>query len=150
MHTFCYEECTGSEIVCYTCDRGVAGWRLTGGTVLCPWARHFILCLVLVNPGRQDLEQTWLKIVNWDISINTNKQGDPKIFGCSIAQSQWDCTFEYSQHVRAFDHPILGPKFGPIPNAKKVCFYSNTRQKIPNLTEKNFFRGGGVLHLYFI
>ena len=25
--------------------------------------------------------------------------------------------------VRALDHPILGPKFGPIPNAKKYVFF---------------------------
>ena len=26
------------------------------------------------------------------------------------------------KEVRALDHPILGPKFGPIPNAKKYVF----------------------------
>ena len=24
------------------------------------WARHFILCLVLVNPGRQEIDRTWM------------------------------------------------------------------------------------------
>ena len=33
--------------------------------------------------------------------------------------------------VRALDHPILGPKFGPIPNAKKCFFYPNSTKKIP-------------------
>ena len=32
------------------------------GTAVCPWARHFIFCLVLVQPGR--LVPTWL-IVFW-------------------------------------------------------------------------------------
>ena len=32
--------------------------------------------------------------------------------------------------VRALNHPILGPKFGPIPNAKKCCFF------YPNSTKK--------------
>ena len=29
---------------CLTCDLGVAGSSLNGGTVLSPWVRHFILC----------------------------------------------------------------------------------------------------------
>ena len=40
---------------------------------------------------------------------------------------------------RAFDHRLLGPKFCPIPNAKKYVFFPNSRQKIPNLTKKIFF-----------
>ena len=32
---------------------------------------------------------------------------------------------------RALDHPIFGPKFGPIPNGKKYGFFSNSRQKFP-------------------
>ena len=28
------------------------GLRLTGGTVLCLWARNFILCLILVQPKK--------------------------------------------------------------------------------------------------
>ena len=39
---------------------------------------------------------------------------------------------------RTLDHRILGPKFGPIPNAKKYVF-PNHRQKIPNLTKKKCF-----------
>ena len=27
-----------------------------------------------------------------------------------------------SIYIRALDHPILGPKFGPIPNVKKLFF----------------------------
>ena len=42
---------------------------------------------------------------------------------------------------RALDHPILGPKFGPIPNAKKYVF-PQFQTKNPNLTE-NFGGGGG-------
>ena len=34
----------------FTEDRRVASSRLTGDTVLCPCAKHFILCLVLVKP----------------------------------------------------------------------------------------------------
>ena len=36
----------------YTLDQRVAGSGLTGGTVLCPWARQFIPCLVLVQPRK--------------------------------------------------------------------------------------------------
>ena len=36
---------------------------------------------------------------------------------------------------RALDHQNLGPKFSPIPNAKKYGFFSNFRRKIPNLTK---------------
>ena len=32
--------------------RGVTGSRLTGDIVVCSWARHFILCLVLVQPRK--------------------------------------------------------------------------------------------------
>ena len=38
------EERGGSVVECLTRDRGVVGSNLTRGTVLCPWARHFILC----------------------------------------------------------------------------------------------------------
>ena len=44
------EERGGSVVEFLTQDRGVAGSSLTRGTVLCPFARHFILCLVLVQP----------------------------------------------------------------------------------------------------
>ena len=49
----------------------------------------------------------------------------------------------------ARDHPMLGPIFRPIPNAKKYGFSPIPDKKIPNLTKKikkDFF----VLHLYFI
>ena len=32
---------------------------------------------------------------------------------------------------RALDHPILGPKFGPIPNAKQYVFFLIPDKKIP-------------------
>ena len=42
-------------------SRGAQSWdprvvcsRLTKGTVLCPWARQFILCLVLVQPRKTE------------------------------------------------------------------------------------------------
>ena len=45
--------------------------------------------------------------------------------------------------TRALNHPILGPKFGPIPNAKKYVFFPIPEKKNPNLTKKkkkkNFF-----------
>ena len=40
----------GSVVECLTPDRGIAGSILTGGTALCPWARHSIPCLVLTCP----------------------------------------------------------------------------------------------------
>ena len=49
MHTHDLGGALWIEIECLTLDRGVAGSSLTGGIVLCPWARHFILCLVLVQ-----------------------------------------------------------------------------------------------------
>ena len=36
-----------------------------------------------------------------------------------------------SSESRALDHPILGPKFGPIPNAKKYVFFPIPDKKIP-------------------
>ena len=44
----CYEEHSGSVVERMAQERGVAGSSLVGGTALCPWARHFNLCLVLV------------------------------------------------------------------------------------------------------
>ena len=32
---------------------------------------------------------------------------------------------------RALDHPILGPKFGPIPNAKKYVFFPIPDKNFP-------------------
>ena len=32
----------------------VSGSRLTGGTAFSPWVRHFILCLVLVQPRKTE------------------------------------------------------------------------------------------------
>ena len=37
-----------------------------------------------------------------------------------------------AQH-RALDHPNLGLKFSPIPNAKKYGFFPLIQQKIPKL-----------------
>ena len=54
---------------------------------------------------------------------------------------------------RALDHPILGPKFGPIPNAKKYVFFpipeKNSQFDKKKKKKKNFFFFF-VLHLYFI
>ena len=33
--------------------------------------------------------------------------------------------------TRALDYPILGPKFGPIPNAKKYVFFPIPDKKFP-------------------
>ena len=42
----------GSVVECLTRDKGLVGTSFTAGTVLCPWAWHFILCLVLVQPWK--------------------------------------------------------------------------------------------------
>ena len=49
---------------------------------------------------------------------------------------------------RALDHPILGLKFGPIPNAKKDVFSPIPDKKFPICGGWGW--GGGVLNLYFI
>ena len=50
--------------LCLIWDHGVTGSSLTGGTVLCPWARHHILCLLLVQPGkRHDLTEKLLTVM---------------------------------------------------------------------------------------
>ena len=59
------EECGGSVVECLNLDRWVAGSSLTGGTVLCPLARHLIFCLVQYwfNPRRPVLpllKKCWL------------------------------------------------------------------------------------------
>ena len=54
----------------WLCDRvldsrwRIAGLSLTGGTVLCPLARHYILCLVLVQPRKTRLDITE-KLLTW-------------------------------------------------------------------------------------
>ena len=48
-----------------TRDPGVVGSSLTAGTVMCHWARHFILCLALVQPRKTHPDMTgkncWLE-----------------------------------------------------------------------------------------
>ena len=49
-------------------------------------------------------------------------------------------------YIRALHHPILGPKFGPIPNAKKYVVFSQFQTKnsqFDNLFFFFFFGGGG-------
>ena len=58
-------------------DRGVAALCLTGGTALCPWARHHILCLVLVQPRKTFptwLQNCWLGRKEWTKNKQTNKK----------------------------------------------------------------------------
>ena len=43
------EKHSDSVVECLTQDGGVADSSLNRGTVLCPYARHFILCLVHVS-----------------------------------------------------------------------------------------------------
>ena len=38
---------------------------------------------------------------------------------------------DFIRVFRALDHPNLGPKFGPIPNAKKYVFFPNPDEKFP-------------------
>ena len=53
-----YKQYTRRMIECLTRDRGVAGSSLNGGTALCPWARHLILCLVLIQPRKTRPDMT--------------------------------------------------------------------------------------------
>ena len=49
----CRGACTVAQwLECWTWDQGVAGLRLTRSAALCPWVRHFILGLVLVQPRK--------------------------------------------------------------------------------------------------
>ena len=60
----------------------------------------------------------------------------------------WLNFFCWAYNPRALDHPILGPKFGPIPNAKKYGFFRIPDKKFP-IWQKIFFFFL-VLYLYFI
>ena len=46
------EEHGGLVIESLTQGGGVAGYSLIGVTALCPWTRHFIFCLELVQPRK--------------------------------------------------------------------------------------------------
>ena len=61
---------------CLTLDWGFAGSSITGGTALCPWSRHFILSLVLVQPGRP--VPTWLNFF-WLGRKESNKKNKKKL-----------------------------------------------------------------------
>ena len=50
----------------------VGGSNLTVA-LLCPWAKYFIRCLVLVQPTQEYLSWHDWKIVDWDKKIKTNK-----------------------------------------------------------------------------
>ena len=52
--------------------------------------------------------------------------------------------------IRAFHHPILGAKFGPIPSAKKYVFFPFPDKKFPIWQKEFIFYFFLVLHLYFI
>ena len=52
------EERDGSVVECLTQDREVAGSSLPRGTALWPSARHFILCLELVQPRKTRPDMT--------------------------------------------------------------------------------------------
>ena len=60
-------------VECLTPDQGVAGSSYTEGTALCPRARHFILCLVLVQPRKTCPEMTDF-FFDWDVK-NQIKRG---------------------------------------------------------------------------
>ena len=45
-------ECTGSAVEYWTRGPREADSKLTGDTELCPWARHFILSLIVVQPKK--------------------------------------------------------------------------------------------------
>ena len=51
-------------VECLILDRGFAGLSLTGGTALCPRARHFINSLVLVQPRKTGPDMTE-KLSTW-------------------------------------------------------------------------------------
>ena len=46
------KERSSSVTECLTRERGLADSRFIGGAALCPWARHSILYLVLVQPRK--------------------------------------------------------------------------------------------------
>ena len=70
-------------VECLTGDRGVTGSNLTRGTTLCHWARHLILCLVLVQ-HRKTASRHDLKLLRCKESKQTNKQQTNKFGWCSL------------------------------------------------------------------
>ena len=60
-------------VECSTWDHGVTGLSHTGGTGLCAWTRHFILCLVLVHYRKVTtlLNNCWQ---GWKASTKTNTE----------------------------------------------------------------------------
>ena len=60
-------------VECSTSDKGVVGYSFSGGTVLCPCARHAMLYLVLVQPRIQpDMTENFLTGI---YRINSNHRG---------------------------------------------------------------------------
>ena len=45
-----------------------------------------------------------------------------------------DLRIPFQDEFQGSRSPYFGPKFCPIPNAKKVCFFPNSRHKIHNFT----------------
>ena len=69
----------GSVVECLTRDRGDAGSSFIEGTAFCPLARHFILCLVMVQPRKTHPDMSDSKNVDWDVKNQiqqTNKSRD--------------------------------------------------------------------------
>ena len=100
--------CHGSFIVCHTSwkfmlsclkdHRRVASLRLTGGPTLCPWGRHFILWLVLVQ------WRDW-KIVDWGIK---HQQEMSQCMRFPTMWYVWPAKPQISLHIRAvWSEPLL-------------------------------------------
>ena len=108
-------ECSGSVVECLTWERGVAGSSPTGRTVLCPWVRYYIPCLVLVQPRKIS---TWLKNCLGCKESNQTRQI------CWIYIPQWSVLEKCKSQNMI---PIyLNPKFTfsiqIITDACQVCF----------------------------
>ena len=75
---------SGLVVECVSWHWGVKGSSLTRGTALCHWARHSILCLVLVQSRK-----TCPNITVWLLTemkrIKTNKQKlKREVWGCAL------------------------------------------------------------------
>ena len=65
-------------VECLTRDRGAAGSRLAGATVVCPWAIHIYLNIVLAQPRKTRPYITENLLMGRKETNQTNKSNQPK------------------------------------------------------------------------
>ena len=89
------------------CNRGAAGLRLARDTVLCPWTRRVILCLVRTG-STQETSQHGFKLLTGTWSINASKSIFALSAFCVFYSRGRGCDCDIPSHTHLLFHPNDG------------------------------------------